>query len=93
MARRTQVTVSLTPALRAWVEQRIRAGEFTDINECIEHALRRAQCITSADELRAAALQGIRSGPTRRLTGRDWARYRSEITRREAQRRQPRKSA
>lgn len=70
-----ELTVNLTPELKAFVEAKVRTGWYQDASEVIREALRaweerpeRAE----NPELEALIEEGLRSGPPIRMTAEAW---------------------
>lgn len=62
------MNVSLTPKLRALVEERVRSGRYQSASEVVREALR---LLESFDEVRAAKLQALRREIAAGLRGLD----------------------
>ena len=71
MAGVEKITIALTPEMAGFVRRAVEAGDYASTSEAIREAVRewkdrREFLGYSVEELRAAAQEGIDSGPSRR---------------------------
>jgi len=62
------MTFALPPTLRAYVDQRVRSGEFGNTSEYLRELIRRDQEAQSRKRLRELIADGLASGEGRNLT-------------------------
>jgi antitoxin ParD1/3/4 len=71
----TELTVNLTPELKALVEAKVQTGWYEDASEVIREALRaweEGSERAESQELEALVEEGLRSGPPIRATAEAW---------------------
>jgi Arc/MetJ-type ribon-helix-helix transcriptional regulator len=86
------VTVNLTPRQKAWIDLQVDMGYFKSAEAYILEALegrRRVPTFSTPDELERAALEGLRSGPGKAMTARDWDQLERRVASRLARVRRP----
>ena len=62
------MNISLKKPTREWVENRLERGGFSTASEYVRHLIREDQ----KRELERELIKGIESGPSRRMTKKDW---------------------
>ena len=62
------MSFALPPTLRAYVDQRVRSGEFGNTSEYLRELIRRDQEAQSRKRLRELIADGLASGEGRTLT-------------------------
>jgi antitoxin ParD1/3/4 len=62
------MSFALPPTLRAYVDQRVRSGEFGNTSEYLRELIRRDQEAQSRKRLRELIADGLASGEGRNLT-------------------------
>ena len=86
------LNISLSDAELEFVERRVADGRFPSVSEYLkaliraeqlEHELERAEL---SPEMEAELLKGLDSGPATEMTSEDWQDIRSEVLRRDQQR-------
>ncbi len=70
------MSFALPEALRAFIDQRVRSGEYGNTSEYLRELIRRDQEVQAAKRLRELIEEGLNSGPATPLTEDDWARLR-----------------
>jgi antitoxin ParD1/3/4 len=93
MAKRSTMNLSMPPALKAWVDEQVRAGGFGTASEYVRHLVREARLRQARSTIDAALLEGVRSGASKPMADEDWDDVRREGRRRLAGRGPRRKSA
>ena len=60
----SQLNVTIPPALRAWVDQRVAEGRYTSASDLVRDLLRRDQeaAVNDAEWVRAMVAEGLASG-------------------------------
>lgn len=60
----TQMTISVSPALKQWIDERVALGEFADAADYVHDLLRRdqEQAAGEAEWLKAMIDEGLQSG-------------------------------
>ena len=67
---KTTMSFALPEALRSYVDQRVRSGEYGNTSEYLRELIRRDQEDQAKKRLRDLIEEGLRSGPGRVLTPR-----------------------
>jgi antitoxin ParD1/3/4 len=69
---RTSMNISLEKPTREWVEGRMKRSGFSTASEYMRHLIREDQKREGQEALEAELIKGIESGPSRRMTKKDW---------------------
>lgn len=72
----TTLEHALPETLRAYVEQRVRDGDYADTAEYLRDLVRRDREAQAAKRLRELIEEGLNSGPAREMSEADWAELR-----------------
>jgi antitoxin ParD1/3/4 len=64
------MNISLSPALKAWIDRQVDAGEYGTTSEYIRHLIRQEQVMSSRGAIEAALLEA--AGAARPLTPARW---------------------
>jgi len=75
----TTLNINLPEPLKDFVEnQAVKAG-YSNLSEYLEDLIRKEQRRAAKQELEAQLLEGIHSGPSRKMTSEDWDRLRQHV--------------
>lgn len=66
---RNTMSFALPESLRAYVDERVRSGQYGNTSEYLRDLIRRDQQQQAAQQLRELIADGLRSGEARPLTG------------------------
>lgn len=80
------LNISLPDTLQEFVNTEAAQGGFPDAGEYVRALVQDAQARRAQENLEAALLQGLDSGPSTPMTGQDWTRIRQQVGERAAQR-------
>jgi antitoxin ParD1/3/4 len=72
------MSFALPEALRAFIDQRVRSGEYGNTSEYLRELIRRDREEVAKKRLRELIEEGLNSGPARELTPADWAALRKK---------------
>jgi len=78
----TTITISLPEEMRAFIEERTRAGSFASTSEFIRQLVRQEQRRAEQERLEKKLLEGMDSGEPIRVTDEYWNKLRSRVERR-----------
>jgi antitoxin ParD1/3/4 len=81
------INISLSDALREFVEELVSQGHYGSTNEYLETLIREDRKRRERDRLEAMLLEGLSSGPMTEMAAGDWERIRQEIRDRLTERR------
>ena len=76
------MNISLPPTLKEWVEQQVYRRGFGTASEYIRQVLREEKERQVRQQVDAALIEGIESGPSTPMTRKDWDDIRREGRRR-----------
>jgi antitoxin ParD1/3/4 len=82
MPKRATMNISLPPAAREWIADRVSEGHYASASEYVRELVRQDREQRSADRVDALLLEGLDSGPSKPFTARDWKRIRAQMERR-----------
>jgi antitoxin ParD1/3/4 len=71
------VNVEMPDALRNFVDERVRDGDYADAGEYLRDLVRRDREQQAAARLRELIEEGLASGPPREMNESDWASLRA----------------
>ena len=91
MAKRETMNISVPPAVREWIADRVSEGGYGSASEYVRELVRADRERHAREHLERKLLEGIESGPAAPLTKDDWKDLRDELTRRIARRRKSRR--
>ena len=77
------MNIALPPSLKRFVQNRVAEGDYGTVSEYIRDLIRNDQRQLTRDLLQQELLQGVRSGPGRTRSARDWETLRRKIGRRD----------
>ncbi len=66
------MSIALPETMRAWIDQRVTAGQYGNTSEYLRDLIRRDQEEQAKRRLRALIEDGLASGPARELSAEDW---------------------
>ncbi len=72
------MSIALPETMRAWIDQRVTAGQYGNTSEYLRDLIRRDQEEQAKRRLRALIEDGLASGPARELSAEDWAALRKK---------------
>lgn len=81
------MNISLPPTLKEWVEEQVHRRGFGTASEYIRQVLREERDRQVRQQIDAALIEGLESGPSTPMTRKDWDDIRLEGRRRLAKRR------
>lgn len=84
------MNVSLPPAMKKYVRERVKADNYSNASDYIRTLIREDQRRRGIDELEKLIVEGLESGGEKRLDAAEWASIRAEARARVA--RQARKN-
>lgn len=91
MAKRETMNISVPPAVRDWIADRVSEGGYGSASEYVRELVREDKERHAMEHLERKLLEGIESGPAAPLTKDDWKDLRDELSRRIARRRKSRR--
>ncbi len=81
------MNVSLPRELEKFVDQKVESGRFSSASEVVRAGLRlleeedkrKSVMFATREELETKLLQGLESGPAKKMTQKDWGNLRSRV--------------
>ena len=78
MSTTTSVQVELSDPLRSFAEDRVRSGDYANVESYLRDLVRRDREVQAALRLRELIQEGLDSGPARSMSEADWASLRRQ---------------
>ncbi len=75
----TSFNISMPKALKQYIEEQVAGGTYSTPSEFVRELIREDQKRRTKEEIEAALLQGLRSGPAVEIDATYWARRRKEL--------------
>ena len=75
----TTLSVSLSRALKTWIEQRVATGGYGNVSDYIRELVRRDQKDVARDELEQKLLSALESGERIQVTPEYWEEKRRQL--------------
>jgi len=75
----TSFNISLPRALKEYIEAQVAGGTYSTPSEYVRELIRDDQKRRAKEEIEAALLQGLRSGPAKEIDAAFWANRRKEL--------------
>jgi len=82
MPKRATMNISVPPAIRDYIADRVSEGPYASASEYVRELVRRDRERRELKDVEAKLVEGLESGPARELTKADWAELRGELERR-----------
>ena len=82
----TTLNISLPDAMRAWIEDQLKAGAYGNASEYIRDLIRYDQKRQAEDRLEALLLEGLSSGRVVEVTPEYWAKKKQALVSRASKR-------
>jgi len=82
MPKRATMNISLPPAAREWIADRVSEGHYASASEYVRELVRQDREQRARDSVDAKLLEALDSGDSREMTAADFARIRAEVRRR-----------
>ncbi len=74
------INISLTEEMRRYVEEQVASGGYSTTSEYIRQLIRQDSQQKAEKQLEQLLLEGLNSGETTPMTGKDWAEIRQAVT-------------
>ena len=82
MATRATMNISLTPAMRDWVDRLVAAGDYGTASEYIRELVRADQARRARDQISEELRSVLARGDKAPMTPKDWAEIRRAVSER-----------
>lgn len=76
------MNIALPTGLKEFVQDRVATGGYGSVSEYVRELIRADQKQTAKTVLEAEVMKGLNSGPSARMTKKDWESIRAEVRRR-----------
>lgn len=78
----TQMSVSVTPEMKAYVEEVVSTGKYGNASEYMRNLIREDQRRQTQERLEELLIAGLESGPAVEMTNGDWSGLRKRLEQR-----------
>lgn len=82
MAKRSTMNISVPPAVRDYIADRVSEGHYGSVSEYVRELVRQDREQMALRDVEAKLVEGLDSGPPRPMTKADWTDLRTELERR-----------
>ena len=83
----TTLNISLPDAMRAFIEEQTKSGDYSTASEYVRALIREDQRRKAEERIETLLLEGLESGDSAKMTRRDWEEVRTQVRQRLGKRR------